>query len=166
MIRRFSRTRRDDTSNAPRRPNGFSLIEMLMVAAIISLLAALSQPALQRMLVKARATEAISNLNAIKVALQNYESDYFSYPAEAGSGVIPTGLVDYLPEGFSFDFEGYQLDYDNFMDPDGTPVDDGTFSIGLTVIPENEEIGNAMVQLIGTKVWPRDGGKFTWVVID
>lgn len=165
LLRREARFHRVSGSR-PGARNGFTLIEVMMVAAIVSLLAALSQPALQRVLIKARAAEAFSNLNAIKVAIQQYESDYFTYPPDANRGEIPSELVDYLPEGFSFTYDGYVLDYDNYMGPNGQPVDDGTFSIGLTVIPDDEQIGQAMVALIGSKVWPRGDNKFTWVVID
>ncbi len=143
------------------RRGGFTLIEVMMVAAIVSLLAALAQPAYQRVLLKARAAEAVSNLNAIKVAIQNYESDFYSYPPDVDRGQIPDGLADYLPEAFSFTFDGYVLDYDNYI-----PSGDDMFDIGLTVIPDNDDMGRAMVQLIGSKVWERGDSKFTWIVID
>ncbi len=144
---------------------GFSLIELVMVVSIVSLLAAIAQPALNRVVVKARAAEAISNLNVIKVAVQGYEADFLNFPPEAAVGVIPTGLVDYLPDNFVFAFDGYTLDYDNFTGPDGQPVDDGTFSVGLTVVPDDLTLGQAMVQLIGSGILAFDD-RFTWIIID
>lgn len=143
---------------------GFTLIELIMVVAIVSLLAALAQPALQRVVTKARAAEAISNLNVIKVAVQVYEADFLNYPPEAAVGVIPTGLSPYLPDNFAFAFEGYTLDYDNFTGPGGQPVDDGTFSVGLTVVPIDVTLGQAMVQLIGSGILALDD-RFTWIII-
>ena len=144
---------------------GFTLVELVMVVSMVSLLAALAQPALQRVVMQARAAEAISNLNVIKVAVQGYEADFLNFPPEADVGEIPTGLVDYLPDDFTFDFEGYSLDYDNFTGPDGQPVDDGTFSVGLTVVPDDVTLGQAMVQLIGNKILAFDD-RFTWIIID
>ena len=164
MIRRTLQNRSRGESRRQRQ-GGFTLIEVAMVAAIVSLLAALAQPALQRVLVQARAAEAINNLNVIKVAIQNYEADFLTYPPEAGNGEIPVGLDNYLPDQFSFNFEGYELDYDNWAGPDGQPLEAGTFAIGLTVIPEDVTLGQAMISLIGVKIWNRDD-RFTWVVID
>jgi prepilin-type N-terminal cleavage/methylation domain-containing protein len=107
MIRRNSKDR-----------TGVTLIELLTVMVIISVLAAIVQPMLFNVIVKARAADVISDMQAIRLAAFTYQTDEQVWPAEVGSGVVPAGLGAYLPEGFDLVDDDYTLDYDNWG---GTP---------------------------------------------
>jgi len=66
-----------------RRPqDGFTLVELLVVMAIISILAALLLPALRKAMGAARTTACAANLKQMGIALQMY--------AEGFSGWLPT----------------------------------------------------------------------------
>src|SRR5438093_4834514 len=56
-------------------PRAFTLIEFLIVAAIITILAALAVPALTAVLERAKATKDLSNLRQIGLATQLYMND-------------------------------------------------------------------------------------------
>ncbi len=152
-----SRAEMGTHSRAGRR-SGFTLIELMVVVTIVGLLAALAQPSLQRVLLKAQASAAIGELDVLRRAVQQYEAEYLSYPAEAAEGVIPTGLAPFLPDNYSFTHAGFVMDYDNV-------TGSGTFDIGLTIVPENEEMGQAMVSIAGSSVFAL-GGRFTWILVD
>lgn len=59
---------------------GFTLIELLTVIAIIAILAAIITPAIMRAKVGAARSQDISNMNAIRSALQQYRVDQGGYP--------------------------------------------------------------------------------------
>jgi prepilin-type N-terminal cleavage/methylation domain-containing protein/prepilin-type processing-associated H-X9-DG protein len=61
-----------DISTTPRLRPGFTLIELLVVIAVISILAALLMPAVNRARESGRATACLSNLRQIGLAIQIY----------------------------------------------------------------------------------------------
>lgn len=69
-----------------RQRRGFSLIELMVVIAIIGVLLALGLPAVQQMRQSARNTECKNNLRQIAVALQNHQSQYMSLPRDGVRG--------------------------------------------------------------------------------
>ena len=63
-----------------RRPNGFTLVELCVVMAIVGLVTALLFPAVQAAREVARRTQCASNLKQIGVALLNYEMQLGRFP--------------------------------------------------------------------------------------
>jgi prepilin-type processing-associated H-X9-DG protein/prepilin-type N-terminal cleavage/methylation domain-containing protein len=63
----------------------FTLVELLVVIAVVAVLAALLLPALSRGKAKAQQTQCVSNEHQLGVALQTFLADYHSYPAGVAS---------------------------------------------------------------------------------
>lgn len=64
------------------RPNGFTLIEMLVVAAIIGILAAAAVANYQRSIVKAKEATLAQNLHVMRTQINNFFADKGRYPAD------------------------------------------------------------------------------------
>ena len=80
---------------------GFSLVELLVVAGIIGLLATISVISVNSLRVKSRDTRRLADIKQIQAALQMYYMDHHSYPA----GQIASGTV-LSDNGFSLNPSG------------------------------------------------------------
>ena len=146
-------------SRTRRKVGGFTLIELLTVMMVISILAGIALPRLRGAIVKAEAADVLGDMNVIKVAVHTYQSDHNRWPSDRGRGVIPPELVEYLPAGFTFVKDDYVLDYDNWSTVKGS-----AFNIGVTFITTNQELGLAVIKLVGSNIWSDGATKYTWMI--
>lgn len=98
-----------------RRARGFTIVELLITFAVISLLAALLLPAIAGARESARRAQCLNNLRELGIALHNYESQHRQLPPamiwsgppgeQLGPGTFPIGLFDRIAKGLAPDTE-------------------------------------------------------------
>ena len=71
---------------------GFTLIELMIVVAIIGILAAIAIPAYQDYTIRAQVTEGINLADAVKVAVADFYTQKGAFPAAGITTAAPTGL--------------------------------------------------------------------------
>ena len=75
---------------------GFTLIELMIVVAIIAFLAMVSVPSFTRFLAKAKRAEAYMNLNSIYAAQKSYWAEHGKY----SDVLLGEGGIGWKPEGY------------------------------------------------------------------
>ena len=79
-----------------RQQRGFTLIEIMVVVAIVSILAVLALPSSQRALKRAKASRFINDLRVLNGAFEQYRFENKAWPPEADPQEAPPKMIPYL----------------------------------------------------------------------
>jgi type IV pilus assembly protein PilA len=91
------------------RKGGFTLIELMIVVAIIGILAAIAIPNFLRFQLKAKSSEGKTNLAAIRTAEESYYSEFGLYVSALAS---PATVDDNLKKAFDNSANGTDAGFD------------------------------------------------------
>lgn len=126
------------------RRNGATLVELLVVAALVFLAVALTVPGLRAAQIQARRATCVQNLRTMGLALHNYHSTMGCFPMSTvaggkGHGVGHSGftlILPYMEQVFLYNY--YNFAMENWQVANSTCV---RTSVQSYLCPENQ--GNA-----------------------
>ncbi len=91
---------------------------------------------------ESRAQELAEDLGSIEDAVRAYRSEHQDWPDAAPAGIPPPSMAGLLPEGFSFERDGYILRWEHWPLPDGLPGrPEAEALVGVSVISDGEGVG-------------------------
>jgi prepilin-type N-terminal cleavage/methylation domain-containing protein len=147
-----------------RRRRGFTFVELLVVVIVMGILSSLGLLKWIDLKHRALSASATADLQAVRLAAYSAWYEHGTWPAEAGAGMVPGGLVPYLPGGFAFARPDYTLDWDNFVPPNGGPS--GAMQLGVVVSSGNARLMRTLQQNLGSKApFLVVGSTLTFVIV-
>ena len=134
---------------------------MLLLVSIITRIAI---PQLQGILTRARATEVRATFSVVVGAANRLSLENLPWPPDVDAGVVPPGLLRQLPPGFSFDRARYQLDWENWVLPEGMPGEPTVRGlIGISITTSDRSLGLALMDVIPVNAKFALGETYTFI---
>ena len=127
---------------------GFTLIELMIVVAIIGILAAIAIPAYQDYTIRAQVTEGLNLADAVKVAVADYYTQNGAFPAAGVTTAAPTGL------GFTTPSTGKY----STVDIIANGVIQATYAGAIV----NAKLANAANNVLGISPYVSSNGDLVW----
>jgi prepilin-type N-terminal cleavage/methylation domain-containing protein len=147
-----------------RRRAGFTFVELMTVLIVLGLLAGLAILKYIDLTHRARAAQAAGDLEAVRIAAYGAWYETGKWPAEVGPGIIPPGLAQYLPAGFTFQRKEYTLDWENFVPANGGQT--AGMQVGVVVSSTEPRLQRALENALGNKLPFTDvGGDLTFIIV-
>jgi len=123
------------------------MILCVLVLEIVAILANLAMPVWQNTALHMHAADIARQMQQVRTAAESARARSGAWPDDQPAGVKPTELGPFLPPGFSFAHEDYQLDWDHWELADGKALGvAGDELAGIAVVSRNPRLAGAVAR--------------------
>lgn len=132
-----------------RKKNGFTLVELMVVAIIVAVLAAVAIPLMSANKVRAMATEAEAGLGTVRSALRALYAETGAYNVDLNGGAIAAGAVAGVVAGIRIgDLDGRFFDDTDYSI---VAIAAGTYTIRATgntgAAPQGAQVAGVVISM-------------------
>ena len=124
---------------------GFTLLELMIVCAVIGIIANIMIPGLQSAIYRAKAGAIIEDFNMVNTMVHQHYADHSFYPLDQSSGVEPPELTPYIQNRLLWSHQEYQYDWELWADDSGNPTEPSTgVIVGFSIVTTDPALVNAL----------------------
>ncbi len=123
-------------SGEARIPNGFSLIELLIVVSVIGILATMAVPTYQASVLKAKETALRQDLFTLRDVLDQHRADRGKYPSSLQT-LVSTGYLRTVPKDPFTNSEATWQEITGVVEEGVIDVFSGSEFVGTNGVPYN-----------------------------
>ena len=146
---------------------GFSLIEILVVVAILGILANIAVPVLRKNMIRAQAIHVVSDFLKVRRAAFEYYRDHGKYPRDYYPGKEPPELAPYLKGRVKWRYPVRDVlyDWENWVRRNGKPKHRWTRVLyGFSITTRNHELVDAIKKVYDGPFHYTLGANYTFVI--
>ncbi len=130
------------------REAGFTLLELLIVCAVIGVIANIMIPALYSALYRAKAARIMEDYNVVRTMASQHYVDHSYFPADSTPGVEPPELTSYIQGRLVWTHPDYQYDWELWVDSSGNPTQPATgVLVGFSIVTTDLALADALKKI-------------------
>ena len=130
------------------REAGFTLLELLIVCAVIGVIANIMIPALYSALYRAKAARIMEDYNLVRTMASLHYIDHSYFPADSTPGVEPPELTSYIQGRLVWTHPDYQYDWELWVDASGNPTQPASgVLVGFSIVTTDAALSAAVHKL-------------------
>jgi len=122
---------------------GYSMIELLIVLALIGIVANIAIPAYNHARLRTEATALMADFVSVRNSAQDYHNQNGEWPRDRGAGREPPELSSYLHGRVRWNQGDVRYDWQNWLGADGQPKNKAKRSgvaVGFSVRAKDKEL--------------------------
>lgn len=124
---------------------GFTLLELLIVCAVIGIIANIMIPGLQSAVYRAKAGKIIEDFNMVNTMVHQHYADKGFFPLDQTPGVEPPELTPYIQNRLIWVHQDYAYDWELWMDGSGSATAPSTgVIVGFSIVTDDARLVNAL----------------------
>ena len=116
---------------------------------LVALSACLATPVLRADALRHKAERAVREVEQVRAAAASARAKQGEWPPEATPGQVPKGLRSFLPERFSFERDGYQLDWVHWqLRDDAEEFAPRHEFVGVSIVTQDAGLSSRVVEAL------------------